>query len=671
MPSPWKHPKTGMFWLRVDVPEPLRPLIGVTSIKRTLKTKDPAEAKLRFHAARAEVDRQLEQARLTMRLRDELNVREAVSCWFERLGEDSHTAIDRLGMVLTIRELSGAAYQSRLREDPASAISLDARLDSLADDMPDFGKVTENDEDDTSHICLRRLSDGSLFVAHRAGYPFLATLGSEVFITRLKAFEVQSKTKGLVKADLARAILSAEKWQAVAPEVDDVISSMSLDLPRPELRNEIARALLERLAFDEQPGTLPNLRSAIPLDWPTLNAPRSRTPETNAFADQIKSSSSAQSPKLSEVFEQWAATKAGSKVVAEWRLACERWIELHGDTAIHLIERKMVNKFRDTLYQLPAKAPRTIRQLSTAEQIAWANDNQRITLSGASVKKAVSGIGVMIDFAANELCVPELEGKKNQARGVSIDTKSDKVDRQVFSDEAVRSLFSQPLMVDPNYGGVNNREADFWISLLAATSGARLEELAAARPSNVRKQDGVWGFFIERDTRAKRMDDQRAGRRRKRAKTEHSYRVIPLHSVVVRAGFLRFVEARRRSGAEWLFDLPVDQFGSRSSALSKRLNRAIDQCGLEDERLVFHSWRHTFKRKLRRGQKSDLVLDMLTGHAPRTEGDKYGGVEPVTLKERCEELVYKGVDWAPIIACGQARARRCWSNLPHDFGFLH
>jgi len=50
MARPWKHPKTGVYWLRKRVPDDLRTIVGLAEYKRTLKTKDPAEAK-KVHAA--------------------------------------------------------------------------------------------------------------------------------------------------------------------------------------------------------------------------------------------------------------------------------------------------------------------------------------------------------------------------------------------------------------------------------------------------------------------------------------------------------------------------------------------------------------------------------------------------------------------------------------------
>ncbi|MDB5544283.1 MAG: recombinase XerD, partial [Hyphomicrobiales bacterium] len=56
MARPWKHPKTGIYWLRKRVPEDLRPLVGKQEYKRSLKTKDPAEAKRPHAASLAEIE---------------------------------------------------------------------------------------------------------------------------------------------------------------------------------------------------------------------------------------------------------------------------------------------------------------------------------------------------------------------------------------------------------------------------------------------------------------------------------------------------------------------------------------------------------------------------------------------------------------------------------------
>jgi integrase len=56
MSRPWKHPNSGVYWLRKGVPEDLRELVGKREEKRSLQTRDPVEAKRRHAEALAEIE---------------------------------------------------------------------------------------------------------------------------------------------------------------------------------------------------------------------------------------------------------------------------------------------------------------------------------------------------------------------------------------------------------------------------------------------------------------------------------------------------------------------------------------------------------------------------------------------------------------------------------------
>jgi hypothetical protein len=56
MSRPWKHPNSGVYWLRKGVPVDLRALIGKREEKRSLQTRDPSEAKRRHAEALAELE---------------------------------------------------------------------------------------------------------------------------------------------------------------------------------------------------------------------------------------------------------------------------------------------------------------------------------------------------------------------------------------------------------------------------------------------------------------------------------------------------------------------------------------------------------------------------------------------------------------------------------------
>jgi len=57
MSRPFKHPKTGVYQFRKAVPMDLRPILGKVEEKRSLRTKDPAEARQRHAEVAAEVEK--------------------------------------------------------------------------------------------------------------------------------------------------------------------------------------------------------------------------------------------------------------------------------------------------------------------------------------------------------------------------------------------------------------------------------------------------------------------------------------------------------------------------------------------------------------------------------------------------------------------------------------
>jgi hypothetical protein len=68
MATPWKHPKTGVYWFRKRVPDDLREAVKATIFQRTLRTKDPEEAKSRFLALASEIDNEWRRLRRSARL---------------------------------------------------------------------------------------------------------------------------------------------------------------------------------------------------------------------------------------------------------------------------------------------------------------------------------------------------------------------------------------------------------------------------------------------------------------------------------------------------------------------------------------------------------------------------------------------------------------------------
>ncbi|UCI29457.1 DUF6538 domain-containing protein [Mesorhizobium sp. B4-1-4] len=55
MNHPWPHPDSGIYWYRKRVPERLKPLVGKTEEKISLRTRDPEQARIEFARVSLEV----------------------------------------------------------------------------------------------------------------------------------------------------------------------------------------------------------------------------------------------------------------------------------------------------------------------------------------------------------------------------------------------------------------------------------------------------------------------------------------------------------------------------------------------------------------------------------------------------------------------------------------
>ncbi|MBB3910913.1 hypothetical protein [Sphingomonas desiccabilis] len=135
----------------------------------------------------------------------------------------------------------------------------------------------------------------------------------------------------------------------------------------------------------------------------------------------------------------------------------------------------------------------------------------------------------------------------NVAKTVTSLPKSEIEDSRLpFEPQNLVKIFSAPL---PRKGGVSSSTL-YWTLLLAPFTGCRLDDLGKLRPGNIKTYDSIPYIAIEPD-RIRLREEQEGPA--KRVKTASGRRDIPLHSILIEAGFLDMVAKRRDEGAEWLF----------------------------------------------------------------------------------------------------------------------
>jgi len=229
-------------------------------------------------------------------------------------------------------------------------------------------------------------------------------------------------------------------------------------------------------------------------------------------------------------------------------------------------------------------------------------------------------LGVIFNYACDNDIMPV-----NPAAKIRVtDKRRAKDKRREFDTSALNAIFTSPVYTEGYRPVAGAGEAAYWLPLLALFTGARIEELAQLRPEDVYEESYADGQGAECRAWVLRITGNLS--EGQEIKTESSERRVPLHSELLRLGFVEFALAAK--GQARIFDkLRSDADGKESGNYSKWFSRYLrGQCKVTDERMVFHSFRHTFKHLARLAGVPTEVHNALTGHVTGDVADNYGGL---------------------------------------------
>lgn len=146
----------------------------------------------------------------------------------------------------------------------------------------------------------------------------------------------------------------------------------------------------------------------------------------------------------------------------------------------------------------------------------------------------------------------------------------------------------------------------FWLPMIAAYSGARLEEITQLSPqTDIYQTDDIWIFDIN-------------NKNDKSLKNNQSIRKIPIHSELLRHGLIEYVLKNKKDSANTLFPSEKVRDGRTGKNAGKRVNRLIRKIiGVNNKSL--HSFRHTLATKLKHAGVEESITAEILGH-------EYGGI---------------------------------------------
>lgn len=310
------------------------------------------------------------------------------------------------------------------------------------------------------------------------------------------------------------------------------------------------------------------------------------------------------------------------------------------DTPVDTIRREDALEFRDLMAEAPTNAvQRYGRDLSLRELVKKRGDPKYIVMSHATQTSYLEMAERLFEWA-----VSEDHTEKNPARDLV--SRAEKVPyedrRDPYTPEELTKIFLAPIYT----GCVNDgrgyatvgpnimKRSRYWLPLIALFTGMRPEEIFQLSPDHVgTTKAGTTYFVLTRDMTLK---------------TKGARREVPVHPTILAAGFMEFVEQKRKAGASLLFDdVPVASDGTRSGTWSKRYSTFSKSVGVKAELNCFYSFRHTFRDAVRAAQIPEEQGEMLQGWAGRskTTGRGYGkGFTADQLAPWMAKITYDDLD---------------------------
>lgn len=150
----------------------------------------------------------------------------------------------------------------------------------------------------------------------------------------------------------------------------------------------------------------------------------------------------------------------------------------------------------------------------------------------------------------------------------------------------------------------------YWLPLIARLHGLRSEEILQLKPENVRSDDGILFFDIERGTGQS-------------AKSNNARRFVPIHSNLLELGFMELVKRQRKLGKKRIFD-KVNRSKSSKRTFTATFTKKFTHCrktqDIYEKRLDFHALRTTFNSKKVALAIPDTARRYLMGHKKKDVG---------------------------------------------------
>lgn len=336
-----------------------------------------------------------------------------------------------------------------------------------------------------------------------------------------------------------------------------------------------------------------------------------------------------------EKFQRENPNNIGLDTLNQMRRDVQHFTDFTGaHTRLSAVTKRNVREWKELLLDWPVKAAQVSDWKGlNAREIVAANKvskKPKVTIQKKTVRRHMGNLSSFCTWAERNDFMAA-----NPVRGL-MPKKEDTNRRKSFTDEELKKLFSAPLFTGCEKatwrgfdlsGNVHVRDHRYWIPYVMALSGARPGEVAQLHVENVREQHGMWTMHITTE-----------GEGNKRVKTKGSMRVVPIHSELIRLGFVKHCQKMAQAGHKQIFpELKIPKSGQVAPQMGREFGRYLERLGIKSgPDIVLYSLRHGFVDRARLAGFLDAEIGLVIGHGQATMTGRYGVEQQGTLKRRAE-----------------------------------
>lgn len=314
-----------------------------------------------------------------------------------------------------------------------------------------------------------------------------------------------------------------------------------------------------------------------------------------------------------------------------------KWKELMGSVSLSGLNKATARAFKEYLSKLPSNVSKKYAHMAVKDVLTL-NIPLEKRMRPRTIKGYLSDLRSYVTWLKNE----GLFLKDNPFDGISVADKQHLKDkRNSLSEDQLVKLFSCPIFTgcaghkqtDRNKSGeLIIKDSRYWTPLIAIFTGARLNEILQLYRSDITESKGVWYFDF---------NDRGAD---KSLKNRSSCRKVPIHSFLIRLGFLVYISGLHPEEHRIFPDTSIGSNGKYSDPYSKKFAYLLKKLGIKtDSKCCFHSIRHTVIDQFRIDTRvAREVAEAITGHTDGSTHSQYGSRQfsLETLQEAIEELSY-------------------------------